>query len=516
VDTKPDAEGGRRSFDATAREFTDYLGWRSRRRRTRAGLAAAAPAPRVLATLLDRSLAQSAEAAADARSLDRDLVLRLTDAWEHNVPSFVFSACAGTARARERSARAALYWMAEQGPERLSWIKQQADAAGLAVDALLPQPDEEHAFRRDERGEIVPHRRPLDTGLATVLATDYDLKRADIRTLRVERAGTRLTALVSVDADRRYDASAPAAPDEQRAVAVFRLDQVSAVDFDAEDRTGISLRCGSEGVVIGLGAAGELRAERATVDLVDARWHRSADGQHADTWMPTAAARHGIDLSGAAERDLTGSARIAAALLQWAVLGIRSAGRPEQTDQVTLRALCRALDGAGQDVLAAGGYRSAARRERAFRALVQRGTDALAAEGLPWPESGLGRPPDWLQRPAAAAAAPRIGGTTPGPETELRLAYYHAPAPGQGRRKRAAAAVHLAEPAVGDAGQQSPWRLRALTFGEPQRFVLTTAAFRQPARPTWTALPGDLHAFALNGGALTVHTDGPPESGQHG
>lgn len=63
---------------------------------------------RALGSLLDRSLAQIAEASADARMYDRQTIYKVADVWDNNTFPLFHAATAHTSIGRERRARAAL------------------------------------------------------------------------------------------------------------------------------------------------------------------------------------------------------------------------------------------------------------------------------------------------------------------------------------------------------------------------------------------------------------------------
>ncbi|GAB7184587.1 hypothetical protein ATKI12_4418 [Kitasatospora sp. Ki12] len=78
----------------------------------------------LLGALLDRSLMQIADAAADARCFDRETIRAAADVWDNNTFPLFRVATAGTRGGRERRATAALEWMADLGEERRAWMTE--------------------------------------------------------------------------------------------------------------------------------------------------------------------------------------------------------------------------------------------------------------------------------------------------------------------------------------------------------------------------------------------------------
>ncbi|MEV4455111.1 hypothetical protein [Microbispora sp. NPDC049633] len=245
---------------------------------TRSGTALSA-----LGLLLDRSLVQIAEASADARTYDRQTIHQVADVWDNNTLPLFHAAIALTSVGRERRARAALAWMAGLGPERRAWMVERAEAAGHPLERFLPPPVAEPPHIRDSLGLVMPAFRSLTAEAALELGTDYDLAAAEVRTLLLERAGTRLTGSLVLAAPRRYDTGPQAG--EPPTLSLW-LDDVTGVRFDSDDRMGVALHSGAEGTVIGVGASGKLSATSGTVYPDDRSWHLSTAGRAADQRAP--------------------------------------------------------------------------------------------------------------------------------------------------------------------------------------------------------------------------------------
>ncbi|MFF4779291.1 hypothetical protein ACFY05_41390 [Microtetraspora fusca] len=230
-----------------------------------------------LGALLDQSLVQIAEASADARAYDRQTIHKVSDVWDNNTFPLFHAATALTSTGRERRARAALAWMADLGPARRSWMIEQASATGHPLEQILPPLVVDPLYTRDYRGRVMPPFMPLSAEAALELGTDYDLAATEVRTLLLERAGTRLTGSLVLVAPRRYDSGLQA---EEPAELHLSLKDVTDIHFDSDDRMGVVLEHGAEeGIVIGLGACGRLRAASGTVHPDDPAWHHSAAGR---------------------------------------------------------------------------------------------------------------------------------------------------------------------------------------------------------------------------------------------
>ncbi|MGW5260912.1 hypothetical protein ACWEQG_08060 [Microbispora sp. NPDC004025] len=437
--------------------------------------------------LLDRSLVQIAEASADARTYDRQTIHQVADVWDNNTLPLFHAATALTSVGRERRARAALAWMAGFGPERRAWMVEQAEAAGHPLERFLPPPVAEPPHIRDSLGRVMPGVRSLTAEAALELGTDYDLAAAEVRALLLERAGTRLTGSLVLAAPRRYDTGPQAG--EPPTLSLW-LKDVTGVRFDSDDRMGVALHSGAEGMVIGVGASGKLSATSGTAYPDDQSWHLSTAGRAADQRTPPREERK----HRAPERRRPypqGAALVAAGILHSVMLEIRMVRVAHLADRIPVRSLASALAGAGTDILAAGALRGS-RREKAFHHLVEtwigNGGSALA----PWFGDELRRIIREERLPDTTAA--RIEGiTTPEaqppplvtasdlglpPEGELRLATYTAAHTRHQAPQDPVAVIVLAH--IEQDAPKRPWRLRALKVDGVSRFRLRADAFDGP------------------------------------
>jgi hypothetical protein len=404
----------------------------------------------MLAGLLDQSITRIAELAADGRHFDRREVARIADVWDNNTRPLFRAALTRPDWLRERRARAALAWMAGLALSRREWM---IEIAGPEMRSLLGKAAEEPAHHRDYRGLVLPALTPLDE---IDLGRDYDLDRAEVGMLRVERAGGDLSGFVELSAPRRY-----AAPDSPQTPAVhLYLDGVDLVRFDSDDRSGVPLMTGPD---IRIGARGRLRAKAATVYVEDWSWHLSHAGRAADATTARTRRRGPRQPT----RPPLGVARQAAFAVYRAMVAIRAVRFPHVVGRIPVRELCAALAGAGSDVLAAAG---APERDAAFRGLVEKWTTRspyLAAElndSRPRVKPAFTGPPDFAQ---------------------LTLVGWHT-----------AATINLAAPS-----DDSTWRLRSEQFPEVARLTLDTSAFAAPHTFARTP-PGTL---TVADGALTIH-----------
>ncbi|RKS09094.1 hypothetical protein DFP74_4823 [Nocardiopsis sp. Huas11] len=476
----------------------------------------AEPALAALGALLDRSLIQIGAAARDARTFDREAVRALSDLWDNGVLPLFRAATGGTSAEREDRARAALAWMVRLRPGRWTWVVEQGALAGHRIDALVepssPRFDRPH---RDYRDAVRPAHTALTprtvTGPAADLAADYALETATVRHVEVERVGTRLEGFLILGLDRRY------APDE-RALPVpakfhVRLEDVVEVDVDTRAAPGLSLDGGRDEIAIGLGGAGVLRARAGSLWISDASWHLSSAGRRADALVPPREPGSPV-VQGPEEGELEGDVRGAADFVRWALLKIRTVRYPQQVAHVPLEAYCRALEGAGRDILAAGAL-APREREAAFRSLVtgwlRRGGADLAPDwsvlltGVPEARE-LARevreeltargalPPPW------GTGEDGEGGEATGlPErAEARMVSYTAESGGLTGRRDASAIVHLAVP--GPEGL--PWRMRVLEARDPGLLRARTEAFDGAVRVRVET--GDREILAVGDDALIM------------
>ncbi|ARZ71956.1 hypothetical protein SMD11_6380 [Streptomyces albireticuli] len=456
----------------------------------------------VLGALLERSLPRIADAVADARRFDRETVRALSGAWDGGTFRLFLAATAATPRERERRAAEALEMMAGRDVWCRAWAVEQAAALGYPLGERLP-PAEPSPSSPDGLGRAAP----VTYGTPAALAAGYDLRAAEVRDLRVERVGTRLTGLLSLSVPRaRRTGTAP--PEAARLVVETR--DLTEVRFDSDDLRGAALDAGPDGVAIGIGAHGMLRADAATLRVDDPYRHPPAAGPPADD-------RAAPRVSPEPEERLDGAARVAATLLHAAMLDIRAAHRGHGADQALVRDLCRAFAGAGDYVPAAGSHPAEGRRDFAFRGLtaywIRRGGPALAswfttrvreiADSPYAPEAArdearkLALPPEPDRPPARAPSA--------GPPTsaELRLAAYTAERTAGGVRRDASATFHLALPPHPRDAPDGPWRLRVMRNDGPAALRLRTEAFQGAARPHLTGGEGTSRGLTLHEGALS-------------
>ncbi|MBE3014092.1 hypothetical protein IL992_33675 [Microbispora sp. NEAU-D428] len=115
---------------------------------------------------------------------------------------------------------------------------EQTAAAGHSLERLLPPPAAKPLHTRDYRGQETPPFMPLTAEAALELATDYDLAAAEVRTLLVERAGTRLTGCLVLLAPRRYETGLQAGKPPR---LNLWLEDVTDVRFDSDERMEVAL-----------------------------------------------------------------------------------------------------------------------------------------------------------------------------------------------------------------------------------------------------------------------------------
>ncbi|GAA0363888.1 hypothetical protein GCM10009530_11970 [Microbispora corallina] len=466
-----------------------------------------------LGALLERSLVQIAEASADARLYDRRTIHTVSDVWDNNTFPLFHAATALTFVGRARRARAALAWMADLGSERRSWMVEQATVAGHKMQRLLPPPPAEPPHVRDHRGRVRPSSTPLTAEAALALGTDYDLGAAEVRTLLLERVGTRLTGSVVLAAPRRYDAGLPAGEPPE---LYLWLKDVTDADFDSDDRMGVAIDSGTEGITISVGASGRLRATSGTAYPDDRAWHRSTAGRAADQRTPPRE-EHASRAPERRRPQPQGAVLVAARILHSVMLEIRMVRYAHLADRIPVRLLASALDGAGTDILAAGARRGS-RREKAFRSLVENwiknGDPALT----PWFTDQLRlimreeRLPDttkaWIEGIIAPGAAlPHLDAAAAldlALEGDLRFAKYTAAHSRYEIPRDSSAVVVLAHPPTEQDSPNQPWRLRTLKVDDVSRFQLRTDAFDGPLGLRTTGETSRVESLVLGRDALDV------------
>ncbi len=459
---------------------------------------------------MDRSVIEIAEAARDARTFDRETVRAVSDLWDNAVVPLFRAATGCPGPERERRARAALEWTARLRPTRWDWMVEQAALCGHRLDALVPPPPVYFdGPYRDYRGKIRPaYSRWTPQALAD-LADDYALGAATLRHVRIEREGARLCGFLILELARSYDPgdSAPGGPP----TLDVHLEDLTGVDVDTDSAHGVRLESDARGVVIGLGNGGVLRARSASLRLADGSWHLSGAGRRADARTPP----HEDGFRPAQppqEGRVEGSAWGAATFLGWAMLTIRRVRYPGEVARVPVDAYCRALEGAGRDVLAAGTLRPR-RREAAFRALtaewLRRGGTDLAADwrmllrGVPDAGELARSMRDELLARGEAPYAPVMPREVTGlPErAALRMVSCTAEHTDGRVRREAGAMAHLAVPGQDRDG---PWRMRVLTATDPVRLRVRTPAFDGTGRVRVDRDGGVRETLAVDADALCL------------
>ncbi|GAA1403569.1 hypothetical protein GCM10009639_48570 [Kitasatospora putterlickiae] len=460
----------------------------------------------LLAALLDRSLGQMAEAAADVRLFDRETIRAASDVWDNNLFPLFWAAGTSNARKRERRAMTVLEWMAGLGERRRGWMTEQAAIAGYDIEALLP-PAEPHTPGRDYRGHVMAPQYRLTRQNVDELAPDYDLATASVRHLQVERAGPRLTAFLQLVANRKFAVDEPAPP----ALLDVWLDGVTDIAFGLSDTRGVILDAGVREIEISLGPGDRLRAAGGEYRLDDRSWHLSTAGRRADAVAPPRASR-----SGGPRRppcgDLNPDAHAAAVLLHHSMLELRSVRYAARADHIPVLKLCRAFSGAGEAILAAGSQRGARHREAAFRDVIRAWADHGGPDLTRWFATVLreraGRP-DIIETPRAPERTPPsltdgppVSGTPP--QAALVMAAWTAAHTDYQTERPAAAQIQLALPPHTDDDSSAPWRLRTVGCADPDAFRLRTDAFQGPGPLVQVGTPTAACSLDLHQGALLV------------
>lgn len=373
--------------------------------------------------------------------------------------------------------------MARLRPTHWPWMVEQSAIAGHRVDTQIqPPPVFFDKPYRDYQGLVCPAYSAWTPRTLTDLADDYDLEEATVRHVELERAGNRLNGFLILGLVRSYD------PDEgtlgSSPTLDVHLNGVTDVDVDTSTALGVRLDFTAHGVSLGLGPQGVLRARTASLRLDDPCWHLSGAGRRADTQIPPRQVRSRVEHP-PQQGKLEGSTQGAATFLLWAMRRIRSVRHPREVARVPVQAYCRALRGAGQDIVEAGALPSR-RREATFRSLMvtwlRRGGSALAPDWklllhhVPDAEELLQETRDDLVEGGTVPPLPDSSEeVTDFPEkAELRMVSYTAEPTDTHSHRDVSAMVHLAVP-VGEEG--APWRLRVLTVTDSARLRARTEAF---------------------------------------
>jgi hypothetical protein len=308
----------------------------------------------ILARLLDRSVERIGAMAVDGRSFDRAEVARIAGAWQERAYGFFTVVGIRPRWLREPRARGVLRAMARPGGDQRAWMIR---TGGPAIEPLIGRDRPRPRHYRDFRGLVRPPVLPVD---GDALAADYELTRASVHWLAVERTGSGLRANLALRAPRRYD--------DGDAQIHLTLDGLRDVWFDSTDATGAEIRHHGDGVEIRLGAEGLLRGGPAVVLPLDARWHLSQAGRAADRLTVRRLRRVPDD-----EPTVWPSGRLwdAASAFREAMRRIHRVHRADEVGRIPIAELCEALSGAGTQAFAAAdgppGDTAAA-----FRRLTQR------------------------------------------------------------------------------------------------------------------------------------------------
>lgn len=429
-------------------------------------------AAEALAALLDQSIVSMAAKGVPGPFHDRFAVQELADMWLENLPPVFSVLLTRSDRRREARARELLAWMAGHGPVRR---RVMLDLAAGADTALLPQPHDgpvapaeytaerlalaglqtmrierdvlwpdglanDPRFDVDARrfaGPELPLRRRApetvaDWSLRQADHTGFDLTRARLTALRVERIAGRWSAALEFDVLVPARAGRGFVWSEPLHVWVGGL---SRATFDSADTEGLRL---DDGGSVRVGAGGALHG-------ADVTWTYN--------WFDVIASRGFGPVQWLWPR---GAAAAAALALFQVLLGIRMAGRHRVVAAVPLAALTATIAGAGQDLLRAGRSRAA--------------LTALAAK--------------WQARPAMTFDALADAGPPAGPvllawHAADDWAAWHAPqrwTPGHPERPEAVYATAFGGDRLRGGQHLGPARLRLSHRGEALTFELEPGA----------------------------------------
>ncbi|GIE28247.1 hypothetical protein Ait01nite_012920 [Actinoplanes italicus] len=291
----------------------------------------------MFAGLIDSSVERVRSIAADPRRFDRQEVARIADVWDNNSKHFFGILQVRPDRLRERLARRGLEWMAGPRAARRAWM---VDHGGPALERLLGPAVPATLFFRDGLGQV---RAGLLPPPVAGLDVDYDLPRARIVAVRVERGGAGFRGLVTLRAPRRFGGG--------EGDVLLHFTGVRLARFDSDDLLAAVV---SDGAELRFGTAGVVLADEVTVSFDDPFWHLSRTARAVEAVallkdrrppvVPWAAAWE----PGHRFRD--------------AMVRVRQVRSPTGVSWVPLLELCDLLAGAGSRALAAGNLHGRARR----------------------------------------------------------------------------------------------------------------------------------------------------------
>lgn len=396
----------------------------------------------VFCALLDRSVQQIAEASADARVFDRHLIVRISDVWDNNTFP-LFRAAVGTGEgSAEARALTGLLWMADF---RREWMVEQAAVAGYALAEKLPPPRFGRHYR-DYAGRVRPWSHPLTADVIEEVAADYDLAAAHVTYCQIERAGRRLEATINLSVPRRFPADTPAP-----ARIMVGLVDVTDLQLTADLR-GAAAAATDEGLIIGLGGQGFVRAVSGDLYIDDPGWHLSAAGRRADAEAPKNIKRSERPQ---AKAKLSHLAEAAARSLHSTMIGIRIMHDPQIIDLAAVAERCARYTEAGTMLLDAARQPRSRRRKAILRQLAAAGQPPLDIPSKVLPARHPTEPTSELRMVAYTAAHVRY--TKPVEEGLLR---------------------HYAVPPDASRRGDDPWSISVLKDPEPSTFAVRTEDFR--------------------------------------
>ncbi|MGY0466894.1 hypothetical protein ACW14Y_42545 (plasmid) [Kitasatospora sp. cg17-2] len=447
-----------------------------------------------LADLLDRSFARIADAAVDARTLDRQLIHRETNPWrsyagDHVLPLFT-AASSRPAPAGEWLARRALRRMGESDSEQHAWVSELPGAAGLlgaapAVDPTVPE--------RGWDGELQP---PAVQALGRAALAPYDPAAARFTGLSLESVPGGVDASVGLELPRRYAVNGP---ERQPARMAVRLTGVTLSAFEggrgSSGELGWSTDEGRTEVLVG--GHGRLVAERSEFRNGDWYWHDSEEGLAAALLYPPVPegrrerrrARRRNHWTDRAERwplPLDRSSHLAAALVRQALARASLGACADRNEQRAVLDVCRVFRGAGTDVLAAGRLGG-----KGFRALIHRWAELGGDPMANWfanvlhGNSGTGPAGAWGRR-LALELSQRPWPTAAGlPALPRAAALRLLTADFEGirlHRQPGTAVLQFALPPRDGGGRREGWDLLTVVVEGITRLRVTPGAFAEPGR----------------------------------
>ncbi len=336
------------------------------------------PEVAVLGAMIDDTYERVYDACRNPRTLNRSLLVTLTDIWVTYVFPAVGAATRPTHRKRQSAARELLAHLGQTSGRRRDWLEGHVRAAGLDPTTILGETPPAMGHYLDHQGHVHAIATLLTPQCTDLIETDYDLRAARFDYAHIEVSGEDsgpITVSVTVSTDRRRFAHPPTSlrPDGQWLPAKLTFSTGKPLRFSlpragggpeslcgppvydvAADRAGVQIL----GVTV-------IEAPLLSYSVDDMLWHLSTAAIAAEPdaprpYMPVPTWPIRGDIGSLAFEQFQ-------ALLQ--MRNMRISGQLNRWDLMLLSAACRGL---GSETIAAATRSTRRARNRAARAALDR------------------------------------------------------------------------------------------------------------------------------------------------